>query len=134
MLHQPITAAAPLTSVSSMKTKAEREQLLADVTAALAPYGVEIEITPYSDRHFVAMASAPGIRASFDFDGLDPHPSMIHWHNARDPLQAVRGAWVESDINFSHRKKATSFPSTFQSLIAMLVAGFAAAADGSAFR
>lgn len=134
MLHTIINAAAPLTSVSSMKTKAEREQLLTDITTVLQPFDVKIEITPYSNRHFVAVIRNDHLAAMVDFDGNDPDPSMIHWCHARAPLKAVPFAWAENDINPCHRRKATSFPQSFVDLVKTLAAGFAAAADGSAFR
>ena len=102
MLHQVITPAIPDTSVVSMRTKEEREQLLGDIKAALLPFQVETEITPYSDRHFVAMFTAPTLRASVDFDALDPDPSMIHWHNAHAPLAAVPG--LSKSVRFPKRR------------------------------
>ena len=124
----------PSTAVRSMKTKDERETLLSDLEAALAPYAPSIEVTPYSNRHFVAVFATDAISAMVDFDGLDSEPSMIHWHKAHANLKAVSGAFDECDINEVHRRKATSFPATFPDLVEALIAGFAAAANGSAFQ
>src|SRR3546814_14189922 len=59
---------------------------------------------------------------------------MIHWYRATANLKAVPGTFDEADINASHRRKATSFPPTFNLLISALVAGFSASAEGSAFQ
>src|SRR3546814_19432789 len=80
---------APTTAVTSTKTKKEREQLLADIQAALAPYGVRTEITPYSNRHFLADFITPQIRANIDLDADDAEPSMIHWYRATANPKAV---------------------------------------------
>lgn len=123
----------PSTAVASTKTKAEREQLLADIQAALAPFGVRTEITPYSNRHFIAVFATPHIRADIDFDADDKEPSLVHWHRASAPLRPVIGAFLMSDINSNHRRKATSFPQSFEDLVKALVCGFAAATSGDAF-
>src|SRR3546814_7966586 len=107
-----IAPVAPTTAVTSTKTKKEREQLLADIQAALAPYGVRTEITPYSNRHLLADFITPQIRANIDLDADDAEPSMIHWYRATANLKAVQGTFDEADINASHRRKATSFPPT----------------------
>lgn len=133
-VHAAIAPVAPTTTVTSTKTTKEREQLLADIQAALAPYGVRTEITPYSNRHFLGDFITPNIRANMDFDWSDPAPSMIHWHRAAAELQPVPGAFEEADINSIHRRKATSFPDSFVDLIAALVTGFDASANGTAFR
>lgn len=133
MLIQPI-ASFQMTNVTSMKSKKEREQFLEDVKVALQPFGVNFEVTPYSPRHFVVVATTERIAAMFDCDGTETEPSMIHWHRAYRPMQPVRGVWDEEDINPFHRAKATSFPASFNHILAMLVAGFSAAANGSAFR
>lgn len=129
-----IAASDPHTIVTSTKTKAEREQLLADIEAALAPFGVRTELTPYSNRHFLANFITPQIRANIDLDADDAEPSMIHWYQAAENLKAVPGAFDEADINTSHRRKATSFPETFNLLISALVAGFTASGNGAAFQ
>src|SRR3546814_9225553 len=70
-IQAAIAPVAPTTAVTSTKTKKEREQLLADIQAALAPYGVRTEITPYSNRHFLADFITPQIRANIDLDADD---------------------------------------------------------------
>lgn len=134
MQQTPASTAIKLTNVKSLKTKADREQLLEDVRAALATFELEIELTPYSSRHFVATISTPYLRADVDFEGDDPNPSMIHWHNAHLPLQALPGVWVEDDINPTHRMKATSYPETYTQLVSILADGFSAAFTGAAFQ
>lgn len=122
-----------LTTITSMSTKANREQFLADVQKALTPFHLDYEITRYSSREFVVIAASPRLRAMFDCDAVtDDHP-MIHWHRAYRPLTGVQGAWKEEDINTVHRSKATSFPATFNHMILMLRNGFKAAENGSAF-
>lgn len=133
-LNTVLTDSGPLTAVTSTKTKAEREQLLADIETALAPFGVRTEITPYSNRHFLADFITPQLRANIDLDADDAEPSLIHWYRAGANLKAVPGAFEEADINTSHRRKATSFPATFSLLISGLVAGFTASTDGTAFQ
>src|SRR3546814_17282037 len=125
-IQAAIAPVAPTTAVTSTKTKKEREQLLADIQAALAPYGVRTEITPYSNRHFLADFITPQIRANIDLDADDAEPSMIHWYRATANLKAVPGTFDEADINASPRRKATSFPPTFNLLISAFVAGFSA--------
>src|SRR3546814_15499409 len=88
-------------------------------------------MTPYSNRHFLADFITPQIRANIDLDADDAEPSMIHWYRATANLKAVPGTFDEADINASHRRKATSFPPTFNLLISALVAGFSASAEGS---
>lgn len=122
------------TSVTSTKTTAERNQLLADIQLALEPFGVRTEITPYSNRHFLADFITADIRANIDLDHADPEPSLIHWHRAAAPLVPVPGAFGADEINTSHRRKATSFPNTFEDLVSVLVTGFAAATNGAAFQ
>jgi beta-lactamase class A len=122
------------TDVTSTKTTAERNQLLADIQHALEPFGVRTEITPYSNRHFLADFITSEIRADIDFDHADPEPSLIHWYQAAAPLVAVPGAFGAEEINTSHRRKATSFPATFNELVSTLVEGFAAATNGTAFQ
>lgn len=70
------------TDVTSTKTTAERNQLLADIQHALEPFGVRTEITPYSNRHFLADFITSEIRADIDFDHADPEPSLIHWYSS----------------------------------------------------
>src|SRR3546814_18838146 len=91
-------------------------------------------MTPYSNRHFLADFITPQSRANIDLDADDAEPSMIHWYRATANLKAVPGTFDEADINASHRRKATSFPPTFNLLISDLVAGFSASAEGSSFQ
>src|SRR3546814_10252581 len=105
-----IAPVAPTTAVMSTSTRKERRQLLADIQAARAPYGVRTEIAPYSNRHFLADFITPQIRANIVLDADDAEPSMIHWYRATANLKAVPGTFDEADINASHRRKATSFP------------------------
>lgn len=58
---------------------------------------------------------------------------IISWYGAKQPLQAVRGAWGRDDVNWSHRAKATSCPRDWAELFDMLETGLLAAVDGSAF-
>lgn len=60
-------------------------------------------------------------------------PALISWYGAAQPLQAVPGAWLSVDINSSHRRKATSFVSSWSGLFTALEIGLLAAIDGSAF-
>src|SRR3546814_6222538 len=129
-----IAPVAPTTAVTSTKTKKEREQLLADIQAALAPYGVRTEITPYSNRHFLADFITPQIRSNIDLDADDAEPSMLHWYRATANLKAVPVTFDEADINASHRRNAPSFLPTFNLLISSLVAASSARAVASAFQ
>lgn len=131
MFHQVISPVGPKTSVTSLRRKDQRERFLAELQSVLAAFDVRTEITAYSDRHFVAVFSNDLIAADVDFDGLDPAPSMINWHKAAKSLAEVPGVWTEKMINSFHRRKTTSFPSTYSELMTMLLVGFAAAADGS---
>src|SRR3546814_6524089 len=77
-IQAAIAPVAPTTAVTSTKTKKEREQPLADIQAALAPYGVRTEITPYSNRHFLADFITPQIRANIDLDARsEEHTSEL---------------------------------------------------------
>jgi len=58
---------------------------------------------------------------------------IISWYGAKQPLQAVRGAWGRGDVNWSHRAKATSCPRDWAELFDMLETGLLAAVDGTAF-
>src|SRR3546814_14591406 len=112
-IQAAIAPVAPTTAVTSTKTKKEREQLLADIQAALAPYGVRTEITPYSNRHFLADFITPQIRANIDLDADDAEPSMIHWSLATATLKAVPAPFDEAEFHLYHRRKMTTFTPTF---------------------
>ncbi|AXK43891.1 hypothetical protein [Erythrobacter aureus] len=134
MASLPITLPREVTSVTSCKTKAERFQLLRDIQEALAPYDVKFDRTDVSPRDSTTVISRIDLSAMIDFDAHDQKPSMISWHRASRPLQAVPNCFADHAINPFHRRKATSLPRTYPELVDMLVAGFAAAADGSAFK
>ncbi|QAY80308.1 hypothetical protein ETR14_27070 (plasmid) [Sphingosinicella sp. BN140058] len=123
------------TRVTSTSSQKERADLLRDIRSVVSSLGVSIEVTPYSPRHDVLTLSAAELRADVDIDAADgATPSMIHWHGAGRPLVPVPGAWSANEINTAHRRKATSYPPTFQALLGILACGFAAANDGSAFQ
>ncbi len=134
MATLPLSLPQEVTSVTSCSTKAERKQLLEDIQDALSPYEVDFDRTDFSSRDFTTVISSDGLSAMIDFDAADPGPSMISWHKASKPLRSVENCFADHAINPFHRRKATSLPRTFPELIEMLVAGFAAASDGSAFQ
>lgn len=123
------------TDVTSLNLKANRQQFAKDVAAAIAAHApaAEIRENVVSDDWRLSVAVPGALGASVWWLRGEDTP-MISWHGATRPLRDyVKGAWIGINVNQFHRRKASSFPTSLDALIARLVIGLGAAADGSAF-
>jgi len=130
------------TEVTELRLKAQRKRFVDDLLKALdAIEGVKLTRLVWLDRrgNFVAPKgnwhecrlafAVPGVlEVSLSVSKDWPTP-LLSWFGAVRPLKG----WAGADVNRFHRRKATSYPYTLDQTIAMLVTGFKAALDGSAF-
>lgn len=123
----------PLTLVEDAKTKASRQQLLADIRAALASLTLTYEVEDEANEMTIIIRGQH-ISADVWFQkNLPIDMTMISWFTSGRQLAPLASVWDEKAINPCHRRKSSSYPQTFRQLIRMLVIGFAADANGSAY-
>ena len=134
------------TEVTELRLKAQRKRFVDDLLKALdAIEGVKLTRLVWLDKrgnfaapkgnwHECRLAFAvPGVLEVSLAVSKDWPTPLLSWFGAVRPLRGVIGAWAGADVNRFHRRKATSYPYTLNQTIAMLVTGFKAALDGSAF-
>ena len=92
-------------------------------------------VAPNDTWHECRLAFAvPGVlEVSLSVSKDWPTP-LLSWFRAARPLRGVVNAWAGADVNQFHGCKATSFPQSLNQAISMLVTGFNAAIDGTAFK
>lgn len=133
MLSRIAATRQPLTLVENASTKANRNQLLADIQLALAPFDLTYEIENEANE-LTIIVKHPDLLADIWFQkNLPADMTIISWYTSTRSLQPVPLAWDEKDMNLVHRRKATSQPDSFRDLVRMLVVGFTAVANGTAF-
>lgn len=121
------------TDITTLSRKAEREQFIADLKAALIRHSIRPQLAiREGDRHTIFTLERRELSASIWLShqrgGGTP---IIAWYGAERPLAHVSDAW--QSVNQFHRRKATGHPKELEGLICSLVAGLAAAMDGTAF-
>lgn len=121
------------THATTLSRKAEREQFIADLQSSLASQGISGQITVrHDDGHTTITIERKELSASIWVSHARRGPvPLISWYGAERPLRYLNGAW--HSVNGFHGRKATSFPGDLTGVIRCLIAGLAAAEDGSAF-
>lgn len=124
--------AAPL-SFDLKRKKGRAKAAAAIVAHVVGRLGLSAEITDWDGEPDVVCRS-PNLSCMI---GIGYHPAapmpILSWYGARFPLRGLPGAWAEADINWSHRRKATSLPRSWDGLFSMLETGLLASIDGAAF-
>lgn len=119
-----------------LRTKRGRAKAAAEIVERVADFLGERRAIDIDERtsHIVVMLRTPllGAMVILARGSADYRAPAIHWFGAARRLVVRHAAW--GSVNAFHGCKATWAGATWEDMLAALVAGFTAAADGSAFQ